>query len=440
MSLTLLGILSAQAAGVQLIQYWMSLIGGSSQDDQGTGIDIDSSDNVYMVGSTRSAGQGASDFLLVKQNSSGTVQWQRTLGASANDLGYGIAVDSSANAYITGYLDPFPQNLLLAKYNSAGTIQWQRTLGGGGVDYGWQLAIDSNDNIYVSGETRSAGAGSRDVLLAKYNSSGTLQWQRTLGGGSDEYGYGIAVDSSGNVYVAGRTRSAGAGSDDLFLAKYNSSGTIQWQRTVGGSGSDYGNAVGVDSNDNVYITGYSRSTGTGLLELFLAKYNSSGTIQWQRVLEGSGSQTGEGLAFDSSGNVYINGKWSSGGFAYNRFFIVKYDSSGTLQWQRILYGNNQHLADSIKINSSGTVYVSGYMDVVGKDKFFLAALPNDGSLTGFYQMQIPINYIAGSSTSRSISLTAAASSLTAATSSLTAGTSALIDASAALPQDFKEIG
>ncbi|MCA3304130.1 MAG: SBBP repeat-containing protein, partial [Roseomonas sp.] len=177
--------------------------------------------------------------------------WIATLGGASNDNGYGIAVDSAGNCYVTGddlTTNPGSIEMLITKYDKSGVIQWQRVLGGVNNDRGYGIAVDSSGNCYVTGLTASAGAGNSDVLITKYNASGTIQWQRVLGGASVDYGYSIAVDGSGNCYVTGITTSAGAGNEDLLIAKYDTSGTIQWQRVLGGTSSDYGQGIAVDSS------------------------------------------------------------------------------------------------------------------------------------------------------------------------------------------------
>jgi hypothetical protein len=182
-------------------------------------------------------------------------------------------------------------------------INWLATLGDGDTyEYFFSGAVNSLGEFCAVGATNDG-----DILIAKYNSSGTIQWQRTLGGASGDYGNGIAIDSGDNVYVTGRTSSQGAGSDDIVIAKYNSSGTIQWQRTLGGASTDVGFGIAIDSGDNVYITGYTNSQGAGNFDFIIVKYNSSGTIQWQRTLGGASSDVGYGIAIDSGDNVYITG-------------------------------------------------------------------------------------------------------------------------------------
>jgi uncharacterized delta-60 repeat protein len=430
MSFTLLGILNSQA-GLS-IDYWIATLGGAS-DDQGFSVAIDSSNSFYALGATKSAGGSDFDFLLVKYDTLGAVQWQRILGGENNDLGYSVKVDSSDNVYAFGYSFS-DEAFLLAKYNSSGTIQWQRTLEGAGTDEGTSVAIDSADNLYVFGFTTSAGAGNDDFLLAKYNSSGTIQWQRILGGSGIEEGYSVAVDSSDNVYVFGTTKSVGAGDSDFLLAKYNSSGTIQWQRVLGGAGRERGDSVTFDSSDNVYVLG---DTPDGML---LVKYNSSGTVQWQKTL--SGSTRGLSLAIDSSDNVYAFGYTGSSGAGSLDYLLAKYDTSGAVQWQRTLGTTGLDIGYGVTVDSLGSVFVLGYTNsgVIGGSDFLLAKLPSNGSLTGTYSLNgTDVTYAASTLTAGTSTLTAATSSLTAATSSLTSATSTLTAASSSLTSHLVEL-
>ena len=438
MSFILLGILNSQASGAS-IRYWLATMGGAS-NDAGFGVAVDSSNNYYSAGRSASTGAGGDDLYLMKRSKAGEVLWQRVLGGASSDAAIAVAIDSADNVYVTGYTNSTGagnNDLLLAKYNSSGTIQWQRVLGGVNSDLGQGVAIDSGDNVYLVGDT-----GDGDLLIAKYNSSGTLQWQRDLGGAYSEEGDFIAVDSSGNLYVTGRTSSAGAGNNDLLLAKYNSSGTIQWQRVLGGSGSDVGLGVAIDSEDNVYVTGANESSGEGSAEFLLAKYNSSGTIQWQRGLGGVSEDLAFAVTTDSNNNVYVCGRTVSSGEGGYDFLIAKYNSSGTIQWQRVLGGSGSDVAFSMVVDSEDALQILGVTSSTGagSDDLLLAKLPNNGSLTGTYVLDgVNIVYSASSLTAYTTTLTAATSSLSSATSTLTASTSSLTDSSASLTNHFVEI-
>jgi len=444
MSFILLGILNSQAAG-GAFSYWLATLGGSVFEEA-LGVAADSSDNFYAFGRSSSQGAGSFDFLLAKYDTLGTIQWQRVLGGADSEVGHAVTVDSSDNVYAFGYTSSTGAgsiDFLLAKYNSSGTIQWQRVLGGASVERGYSIAVDSADNLYVAGEVNSAGAGSADCFIGKYNSSGTIQWQRALGGNGFEQANGVTVDASDNVYVTGYTSSTGAGSIDFLLAKYNSSGTIQWQRVLGGASDELGVSVTTDSSGNVYAFGYTTSTGAGSRDFLLAKYNSSGTIQWQRILGGTDFDSGAAVKTDSSGNVYLAGYTNSAGAGGTDFLLAKYDSSGTIQWQRVLGGSAADIAYAITIDSLDNLNVAGrtFSTGEGSADFLLAKLPNDGSLTGTYQLDgVDIIYSTSTLTAATSTLTAATSTLTDQTLTLTAATSTLTAATSTLTDHIVGIG
>ena len=426
------------------VNYWLATLGGVD-GDEAYGIALDSQGNAFAIGLARSAGAGQADFLLVKYDPTGNVLWQRTLGGATFDFGAAITIDTADNAYVLGYTNstgPAGDNLLIAKYNSAGTIQWQRTLGGAGDDRGTSITSDSSNNVYLLGWTNSAGAGARDFLISKYNSAGTIQWQRTLGSAASQEGYGISIDSLSNVYVTGYT-DEGAPNNFLFLlAKYNSSGVIQWQRTLGGTDYDVSNATAVDSADNVYMLGRTPSAGAGGNDFLLAKYNASGTLQWQRVLGGAATDIGNALALDSLDNVYAFGITGSTGAGGDDFLISKYNSSGTIQWQRTLGSTGAETGFGVAVNALDEIYVLGITNATGEGSidFLIGKIPSDGSLTGTYVLDgVNMVYAASSLTAATSTLTGATSTLTDASSSLTDATSSLTSSSASLTSHFVKI-
>jgi len=431
------------ASGGAPISYWLATL-GETANDEANGIAFDSSNNLYTVGVTRSQGLGFRALVLVKYSSAGSVEWQRILSGSVSEYGYGVKVDSSNNVYAFGTTNSggADNDFLLAKYNDSGTLQWQRTLGGSGNQIGRAVALDSSDNIYVMGDTDTGGAGSLDFLLAKYNSSGTIQWQRVLGGSGTEEGFSIAIDSSDNIYVLGYTDSVGAGSRDFLFAKYTTAGAIQWQRILGGSDLEIGRGITTDLDGNLYVTGQTRSAGAGGDEFIVAKYNSAGSIQWQRVLGGTGGDSAYGVSTDSDGNVYVAGFTDSTGEGSQDFLLAKYNLSGTIQWQRSLGGTGSDRGFAISVDSLGNLYAAGRTSSTGEgvDEILIAKLPNDGSLTGTYVLDgVNMVYAASTLTAATSSLTASTSSLTAATSSFTAATSSLTGATSTLISHFVDI-
>ena len=429
------------SAVAQVGSGWIASLGGTGIE-YGHGVTHDSSGNVYFAGYTGSSGQGGNDILVAKYNSSGTIEWQRTLGAGDNDKGVGVALDSSDNVYVAGLTrnpSTYRYEALIAKYDTSGNIQWQRKLSpASGHAFFNGVGIDSSDNVYVSGRTNGAGQGSYDFLTAKYNSSGAIQWQRTLGGTANEVDQenAIAVDGSGNVYIGGYTNSSGGnGQSNMLLAKYDSDGNLDWQVYQGANGFKGIEGIALDSSGDVYVVGESQENSSwSYYSLFVVKYNSSGSFQWQRRLHDDSANTtqGRGITVDSSDNVYVTGYSNTGAGA----IIAKYNSSGTIEWQRYLTRSSSGVAEGydLSVDNSGNLYVTGYQNIVssglGDWDAFVAKLPTDGSGMGTYGNYL---YTEGTLTETATSyngegpasLTPATSSLTPATSTVTPATSNL---------------
>ena len=302
---------------------WQTTWGGSISDAVPRAIATDAYDNVYVVGNTNGYWSGNGDtiaglsraFLLKYQGSEGAQTFQGTWGGELNnDYANALAVDNLGNVYIVGTTYTYGQlghgAVFLLKWDltgdlRSGEISFLRTWGGyNQTDYGYGVALDPEGNVYVTGTTYSYGLnpGLPSAFLLKYNSNGQLLSQRIWGGTSADYGYGVATDNLGNVYMAGTTfsYSMSPGHPNVFLVKYDPSGNIVYQKTWGGVEADYGYAVAVDQFGNAYVTGYTYSFGPNpqrTLEqstiyqntaaLFLLKYDSNGNLWWQRIWSGT---------------------------------------------------------------------------------------------------------------------------------------------------------
>jgi uncharacterized delta-60 repeat protein len=261
---------------------WKKQLGTSSADIFNA-VATDSKGNVYISGYTdgslAGANQGFSDALVAKYNTYGALVWKKQLGTYNSDYSEGVATDSKGNIYISGYttgsLAGANQGGLdawVAKYNTTGALVWKKQLGSSRDDRSYGVATDSNSNVYISGETAGslAGAiqGGSDAWVAKYNSSGALVWKKQLGTSINDTSYGVATDSKDNIYISGDTdgslAGANQGSNDAWVAKYNSSGALVWKKQLGSSGGETSYGVATDSNSNVYISGDTSSSLVGV--------------------------------------------------------------------------------------------------------------------------------------------------------------------------------
>jgi hypothetical protein len=356
------------AAGTGLI--YSTYLGGGG-DDAANGIAVDATGNVYLTGFTTStnfptknplqgSNGGGQDAFVAKLNASGTALVYSTyLGGGGTDSGNAIAVDGAGNVYVAGSTSStdFPtknplqgsngggQDAFVAKLNASGTaLVYSTYLGGSGTDSATGIAIDSSGNAYVSGTTASTdfptvsalqgtlAGGKTDAFVAKLNASGTaLLYSTYLGGSGDDTGNAIAVDGSGDAYITGSTKSANfpthaalqtslGGTQDAFVTELNASGTaLVYSTYLGGSGTDGGNAIALDSGGNAYVAGSTTSTdfptasavqGTkgGGTDAFVAKLSAGGTaLLYSTYLGGSLNDSANGIALDGSGSSYVIG-------------------------------------------------------------------------------------------------------------------------------------
>ncbi|OGD18707.1 MAG: hypothetical protein A2W03_08960 [Candidatus Aminicenantes bacterium RBG_16_63_16] len=358
------------------------------------------------------------------------------IGGRDPDHATGVAVDSLGNAYVTGYTysteATFPvvagpdvtqnggEDVFVAKVNAAGTaLVYCGYIGGSGVDHGWGIAVDASGNACVTGITSSTepefpviggpdltfNGGSDDAFVAKLNASGTALLYCGYVGGSDyDWGYGVAVDGSGNAYVTGYTLSDEAtfpviggpdlthngGSEDAFVAKVNASGTaLAYCGYVGGSGHDWGNSIAVDGSGYACITGSTYSTQAtfpvsggpdlsynGGEDVFVAKVNAAGSaLSYCGYIGGPGRDVGKGIAVDGSGNAYVTGYTYSNEATFpvvggpdlthnggRDAFVAKLNPTGTaFAYCGYIGGSHdEDIGQDIAVDGSENAYVTGY--------------------------------------------------------------------------------
>ena len=238
------------------------------------------------------------------------------------------------------------------------------------------IATDSNNNVYITGYTYGAldgtNQGSGDAFVVKFDSDGTEVWRTQLGTSEEDQAYGIATDSDNNVYITGITEGAlggtNLGSNDIFVVKFDTDGTEVWRKQLGTSGTDRANEIATDSNNNVYITGYTYGDldGTnqgGSEDAFVVKYDSDGDKKWTKQLGTSGSEQANDIAIDSNNNVYITGMTAGdlGGTnqGSNDAFVVKFDSDGTETWRTLFGSTGVEFVWSLAIDLNDNVYIAG---------------------------------------------------------------------------------
>ncbi|MCI0540375.1 MAG: SBBP repeat-containing protein [Verrucomicrobiales bacterium] len=338
---------------------WVRQIGGLDNETPG-GIAVDKNGDCYVTGGFKGTTSfedqkltslGATDVFTAKYSSNGSLLWVRHGGGPNNDSPdntNGIAVDQDGNVYVTGSFEASAtfastllsavvgEGLFLVKYDSKGDIVWisqSESPEGKASVTAVDVAADASGNSYVTGslvgtvklgDASISNTGAATVYLAKFDPSGKSVWIHA-GYGSGA-GLSVDVDSSGNSYITGVFRKGeagfgdkalpGSGEDDIFIAKYDSGGELQWAKRPGSSYYDTGWSISVDSAGNSYVAGFLAPSakfdsqvpqGFGGLDIFVAKYNTSGGVIWTKTAGGDGDNVAYGIAADRAGNLYVTG-------------------------------------------------------------------------------------------------------------------------------------
>jgi len=396
----------AQAPSIQ----WQKCLGGTN-DDRANSIQQTSDGGFIVAGYTKSndgdvlGNHGGHDFWVVKLDGLGAIQWQKYLGGTSDDEAYSIQHTSDGGFIVAGFTDSNNGNVSgnhgdrdcwVVKLNSSGILQWQKCLGGTDYDEAYSIEQTSDGGFIVVGRTSSndgdvsGNHGSSDYWIVKLNNSGTLQWQKCLGGTGADRANSIQQTSDGGFIVAGYTYSNdgdvsghhGTNYPDYWVVKLDGLGAILWQKCLGGTSNDGATFIKQISDGGFIVAGFTYSNdgdvsgNHGGFDYWVVKLDNSGNIEWQKCLGGTSDDYAESIQQTSDGGFIVVGYTSSnngnvsgnhGGWEY---WVVKLNSSGTIQWQKCLGGTSDDEAYSIQQTSDGGFIVAGYTS------------SNDGDVSG----------------------------------------------------------
>ncbi len=419
---------------------------GDTLMDYCNAVAADTFGNVYITGHTYSTQHiatsgsyqdtlaGSADAYIVRFNRDGVRQWGTYYGGPGTEQMHSVFCDGEGNVLIAGYVQSPITDLItigsllggddafVAKFDSSGNRLWARCYGGNNTDRGRAVTADRWGNVYLTGYTTSkttqpvnlnavstpgshqqTSTSTQDAFLVKFNSAGIRQWGTYYGGNRAEDGLAVACDDSGNVYMAGLSRSnqgvviATAGShqavhgdgnnDDAFLVKFDSSGARQWGTYYGADKHEVGNAVVCDKDGNVYLTGYTSSDSMiqsavawqtergGLKDAFLVKFNRIGERQWGTYFGGNKDEEANGITVDHMGDVWITGYTNTDTLIHvivtpgshqdvkpggRDVFLARFDGNGDRKWSTYYGGSSFDNSFGAASDMNGSVYIAGY--------------------------------------------------------------------------------
>jgi hypothetical protein len=320
-------------------QVWARQIGsvasGSSLTEFGAAAMPDGAGGVIATGWTQGhlAGPGSwlgsNDVYVVRYDANGNQLWLQQWGTNGSDVARGLTSDSAGGFFITGNTNRDlvagsgpslgGNDIFLARYDGNGLRHWIVQIGTALDDIGRAVIGDGSGGVYMTGDTTGTlvtSAGGRDAFLARYDANGAQLWIRQIGTSADDFGYALAQDSAGGVFITGITRGDLAGPNqgdyDVYLARYDSAGNQLWVRQFGTPVWDEAFAIVADGAGGVFISGTTlgdlAATSAGGRDIFLARYDGAGSRTWIKQLGSAGDENARGLTSDGAGGVFVTGE------------------------------------------------------------------------------------------------------------------------------------
>lgn len=331
-----------------------------------------------ITGYTNSFGSGLEDVYLIKTTYDGSLQWTKTFGDSSGEKGYSIQQTNDGGYIISGEIwNTSYSDIYLIKTDSDGSLQWSKNYGGSSWEEGRSVKQTIDGGFIIAGRTNSFGAGNADVYLVKTSSDGTLQWTKTFGGTDGDYAYSVRQTNDGGFIIAGVTFDFGTG---VYLLKTTSDGTLQWSKVYGGTGGGVGYSV-QQTNDGGFILTGSTGNGAGYSDIYLVKTASDGTLQWEKTYGGWGYDYGLSVRQTIDGGFIVGGytnSFSTNGF--DDFYLAKTTSDGTLQWSKSYGETNSENGFSAQETKDGGFAITGIINFgIGHNNFYLVKTDSNGN-------------------------------------------------------------
>ncbi len=396
----------AQAPSIQ----WQKCFGGTESDQAATILQTNDGGYI-VVNTTLSdngnvsGNHGGSDIWVLKLKSAGELEWQKCIGGSQAEVAHDILQTSDGGYLIAGSTQSNEGDVSgnhgasdawIVKLNTAGIIEWQKTFGGTDDDNALAIRQTSDGGFIMIGDTRSndgdvsGNHGGADVWLVKLASTGNLQWQKCLGGTEDDFGTAVLQSEddgfilSGNVLSNDNDVSGNHGNSDIWVVKLNKAGVLEWQKCLGGKAADNAGSI-CKSEDGGYILAGSTksangdvSNNHGASDGWIVKLNKTGVIQWQQCFGGSVNDVFHSITPAMDGGYIVAGFTFSkdgdvkGNHGNNDIWLIKINENGQLQWQQCLggSGNDYNNPGTVQPTSDGGYVMAGYV------------FSNDGDVSG----------------------------------------------------------
>ena len=372
---------------------------GGSEDETLNQIIQTTDSGYAIAGRTRSADgdvsnyQGEGDYWIVKLDENGAINWETSFGGSNNDLANAIVQTSDSGFFVIGNSASTDGDIQqsnggidcwVVKLDSVGNLEWENSLGGSANDYGRSGQQTSDGGYIVAGQTWSSNGdvnsnnGQEDFWIVKLNPTGDIEWEKNYGGTLSDGAFSIEQTMDGGYVAAGYSQSsdgdvlANNGGNDYWIIKIDTAGNITWEKNYGGTGQETIAAIRQTSDQGFIISGTSDSSDGDIFdshggnEAWVVKLDADGNLVWEQSLGGSANDYGRAIQFSDDGSYILCGQtWSSDGnvsesIGMEDFWVVKLNSAGGIEWENTYGGTSFDGAFSIQQSADGGIIAGGY--------------------------------------------------------------------------------
>ena len=333
---------------------------GGSDDDVGLSVQ-QTTDNGFIIAAAKTGLEGGMIVWLIKTDSGGDEEWNQTLGSGLG-VCYSVRQTSNGGFILVGIAlssGNGSHDVWLIKTDSKGTEEWNRTFGGSGSDVGYSVQQTNDGGFILTGMTGSYGNGSTDVWLIKTDAEGIEEWNQTFGGGDRERGYSVQQTSDNGFVIAGTTWSFGNGNGDIWLIKTDAEGVEEWNQTFGGREAEEAKSIQQTTDGGFIIAGSTASCGNGDEDVWLIKTDPWGNEEWNRTFGGSVLDNASSVQQTSDGGFIIAGTTWSFGNGGGDFWLIKTNAEGAEEWNQTFGGGGDEDAYSVQQTSDGGFIITG---------------------------------------------------------------------------------
>ena len=344
---------------------WNKTFGGADVD-YARAVQQTTDGGYILAGSTELGGATYPvDFLLVKTDSNGSKEWDKTFGGYGSDLADSVQQTTDGGFILAGYTTSYGAGFLdawLVKTDANGSKEWDKIFGDTHNDWVWSVQQTVDGGFILAGYTTLEKGTSLDddFWLVKTDANGNREWEKTFGGTESSYARAVQQTADGGYILAGVTHSYGAGSGDVWLVKTDSNGIKEWDKTFGGTNYDDAWAIQQTAGGGFILAGHTDSYGAGFLDAWLVKTDSNGTEQWNKTFGGWLRDSAYSVQQTSDGSYILAGETESYGAGSFDAWLLKTDSNGTEQWGKTFGGTGFDRARAVQQTTDGGYILAGW--------------------------------------------------------------------------------